>query len=100
VQATVGDHGQGDRSESSTTKNANLNTFDPTLRSDRLALSEGAEYKGTGRNIFKMEIPVLRTPPRPKPSSPLPPKTSSPPTSGSGGAPMRPYCGAFATTHF
>jgi hypothetical protein len=27
-----------------------------------------------------MEIPVLRTPPRPKPSPPVPPKTSSPPT--------------------
>jgi hypothetical protein len=46
--ATVGDHGQGDRSESSTTKNANLNTFDPTLRSDRLALSEGA-VQGNGK---------------------------------------------------
>jgi hypothetical protein len=78
---TVGDQGQGDRSESSATKNAsNLNRFDPTLRSDRLALSEGAEYKGTGRNIFKMEIPVLRTPPKTKALAPVPPKTSSPPT--------------------
>jgi hypothetical protein len=78
---TVGDQGQGDRSESSATKNAsNLNRFDPTLRSDRLALSEGAEYKGTGRNIFKMEIPVLRTPPKTKTLTPVPPKTSSPPT--------------------
>jgi hypothetical protein len=67
-------------SPASPRKARNLNVFDPKLRSDRLELSEDTEYEGTGRNIFRLEIPVLRTPTRPKPSPPVPPKTYSPPT--------------------
>jgi hypothetical protein len=78
VPATVGVGVYGGRIESSVTKNAgNLNAFDPTLRNDRLELSEGIEYEGTGRNIFSMESPVLRTPPGAKPSPPLLPTRSS-----------------------
>jgi hypothetical protein len=74
--------GRGDgRTKSSVTQNAsNLKTFDPTLRSDRLELSEGTEYVGTGRNIFRKLVPVLRTPVRPNPSPPAPSTKSSPPT--------------------
>jgi hypothetical protein len=76
---TAGDY-RG-RTESSVTKNAgNLNASDPTLRSDLLERSEGIKHEGTGRNIFRMEIAGLRTPPKPKPSPPLPPTKSSMPT--------------------
>jgi hypothetical protein len=75
----VGGRGDG-RAESSTQKASNLKAFDPTLRSDRLKLSERTEYVGTGRNIFRMQVSVLRAPARPNPSPPVPPTKSSPQT--------------------
>jgi hypothetical protein len=80
MATTVGGYGQHGGTESSVTKNAgNLNAFGPTLRSERLEFSEGIKYEGTGRKMFRIEIPALRTPPRPKPP-PLPATKSSPPT--------------------
>lgn len=40
-------------------------SLDPTLRYDWLRASEGTEYRGTGRNIFRAdaEIPAIVTPP-------------------------------------
>lgn len=69
--------GQGRRAgtDSGSGKNAtSLVAFDPTLRSDYLTLSEGVQYEGTGRNIFRMEDASLRTPPPPAPE-----QGSSPP---------------------
>ena len=57
-------------------------TLDPTLRTDLLKNSEGAEYKGTGRNIFEAQAapaPIERktlaknTPPAGPPPPPPPP---------------------------
>lgn len=58
-------------------------TLDPTLRTDLLKTSEGAEYKGTGRNIFEAQAapaPIERkieakniVPPGPPPPPPPPP---------------------------
>jgi hypothetical protein len=59
-------------------------TLDPTLRTDLLKNSEGAEYKGTGRNIFeaqaepapiekKPEVAKNTPPPGPPPPPPPPP---------------------------
>ena len=79
--ATAGGYGKGGRNESSASKKAgNLSVFDPTLRSERLELSEATEYEETGRNIFRRKIQVSRTSPRPKPSQPPIPEKYSPPT--------------------
>jgi hypothetical protein len=58
-------------------------TLDPRLRLDLLKLSEGTEYKGAGRNIFRAEaeipkpvesaIKTAETPPPPPPGPPPPP---------------------------
>jgi hypothetical protein len=56
--------------------------LDPTLRTDLLKNSEGAEYKGSGRNIFE---PQATPPPRPvvavvkQPIGPQPPPPPPPP---------------------
>ena len=74
-------HNERGRADPSVTNNASIpKALDPTLRGDWLELSEGTEYEGTGREIFRTEMP--RKPPRPgpKPSPPAPPKTSSQPT--------------------
>ena len=58
--------------------------LDPTLRTDLLKNSEGAEYKGTGRNIFEAQAEIPQTvakvvkplfigPPPPPPVQPPPP---------------------------
>ena len=49
-----------------------------TLRKDQLKISEGTEYAGTGRNIFRLDVPVSWTQPRPKPSPPAPDKQPAP----------------------
>src|SRR5258708_22066377 len=46
-------------------KGPNL-TLDPTLRADLLRNSEGAEYRGSGRNIFEEQATPL-----PKPKTPI-----------------------------
>jgi hypothetical protein len=75
------------RGARSATRNAtpgSVVTLDPRLRLDLLKLSEGTEYKGTGRNIFDAaaEIPkpienpikeASKTPPPPPPPPPGPP---------------------------
>lgn len=48
------------------------------LRKDQLNISEDTEYAGSGRNIFRLKIPVSWTPPRPKPSPPAPDKQPPP----------------------
>lgn len=56
-------------------------TLDPTLRTDLLKNSEGAEYKGTGRNIFEAQAApapiehsqVIAKQPPPGPAVPPPP---------------------------
>ena len=56
--------------------------LDPTLRTDLLKNSEGAEYKGSGRNIFdeQAEIPKPITPVVPKPQpTPQPVVQTGPP---------------------
>jgi hypothetical protein len=61
-------------------KGPNL-TLDPTLRTDLLRNSEGAEYRGSGRNIFEPQatpLPqpvktVVVTPPPAPPQGPPPP---------------------------
>ena len=57
--------------------------LDPTLRTDLLRNSEGAEYKGSGRNIFEAqaEIPQPRQPvvPEKKFIGPQPPPPPAPP---------------------
>jgi len=57
----------------------NLDAFDPMLKNERLQFSEGIRYEGTGRNIFKVEVPVSSRPHRPEPthSSGVPPNESS-----------------------
>jgi hypothetical protein len=70
VAATQGGHNEDGRTESiGVTKHAsNLNALDPTLKYHWLELSERTEYVGTGRDIFRAEIPVLRIPTKgPKP---------------------------------
>ena len=61
---------------------SDLNALDPTLKDNRLELSERTEYAGTGRDIFRAEVPALRTPTKlgPKPSLPVSRKTFSPPS--------------------
>jgi hypothetical protein len=60
-------------------KGPNL-TLDPTLRTDLLKNSEGAEYRGSGRNIFEEQAAPLPQPtktvvvtPSPTPPPPGPP---------------------------
>ncbi len=57
-------------------------TLDPTLRIDLLKNSEGAEYKGTGRNIFEAQAepaPIERKPEIAKNAPPLGPPPPPPP---------------------
>ncbi|HTM37784.1 MAG TPA: hypothetical protein VL156_13615 [Terriglobales bacterium] len=58
-------------------KTANLLSL---LKSKRLELSENTEYEGTGRNLFRPEIPVLRTRPRLTPPHEVPQAHHFPPT--------------------
>ena len=82
VPATTAEHGQEAMTQSRLPKDtSNLNTLDPTLNNRRLELSEGTQYEGTGRNIFRMETPMSRMPGGPRPLSPVLSKSSSPPTS-------------------
>jgi hypothetical protein len=81
VAATLGGHNEDGRTEPiGVTKHAsNLNALDPTLKYHWMELSERTEYVGTGRDIFRAEIPVSRMPTKgPKPP-PVLWKTSSPP---------------------
>lgn len=56
----------GAETESDVGKNASrLRAFDPTLRSERLRLSEGIRYEGTGRNIFRVEVGLSKISPGP-----------------------------------
>ena len=82
VPAAMVGHGDGSKTKASVRRNPrDLTAFDPRLRSDRLQLSEDSEYTGTGRNIFEIESPSVRTvthrepdpPPPPPPSKPSPP---------------------------
>src|SRR5690349_7838460 len=56
--------------------------LDPTLRTDLLKNSEGAEYKGTGRNIFEAQAEIPQTVAKvvkPKFIGPEPPPPAPPP---------------------
>lgn len=56
ISAAATGNGSG-RSESGGNKNAEYSRpFDPTLNFARLELSEGADYQGTGRNIFSTAV--------------------------------------------
>jgi len=62
-------------------KATNTSALDPALRIDKLTLAEGIQYEGVGRNIFGLEVPVLKVPRRLTPEAPpLPPHMPSPPT--------------------
>ena len=64
-------HGEGGKNNKfAAQKESNLSL----LRNDQLKISEGAEYAGKGRNIFRLEIPVSWTPPQSKPLPPAPEK--------------------------
>lgn len=68
ISAAATGNGSG-RSESGGKKNAEyLRPFDPTLNFARLELREGADYQGTGRNIFSTAVERQRekVPPKPK----------------------------------
>lgn len=51
--------------------------LDPTLRVDLLRNSEGAAYKGSGRNIFEAQAAPPPVVPKPKPSVPEPTITAN-----------------------
>jgi len=68
ISAAATGKGSG-RSESGGKKNAEYSKpFDPTLNFARLELSEGADYQGTGRNIFStaLERQQEKVPPKAK----------------------------------
>ena len=59
--ALVGGHEKSGATELKPRKNTTShNALDPSLRSEWLQLSEGIQYKGTGRNIFRAGVPTLR----------------------------------------
>jgi len=77
---TRGEHRTSGDMDPNVKKSAtNLDAFDPMLKNERLQFSEGIRYEGTGRNIFKVEVPVSSRPHRPEPthSSGVPPNESS-----------------------
>jgi hypothetical protein len=57
--------------------------LDPTLRTDLLKNSEGAEYKGSGRNIFEEQSeipkPITTVTPKKTETAQLPPQPPPPP---------------------
>lgn len=76
---------RGGRGAARTAPSGPAVTLDPRLRLDLLKLSEGTEYKGAGRNIFRAEAEIPKPidnplkdasktpPPPPPPTGPPPP---------------------------